>query len=77
MKNYILCTIEQHRIVRFLPVRGLTTNFLVDGIGVEDNRMTSVKSFLCVWSKYEFYVSNRENLMNWNNKFETIFRCSP
>jgi len=44
MKNYILCTIEQHRIVRFVFVRGLTTNFLVDGIGVEDNRMTSVKS---------------------------------
>jgi hypothetical protein len=44
MKNYILCTIEQHRIVCFLFVRGLIINFLVDEIGVEDNRMTSVKS---------------------------------
>jgi len=38
MKNYILCTIEQHRIVRFLFVRGLTTNILVDGIGVEGKK---------------------------------------
>jgi hypothetical protein len=59
IKNYILWTNEQHRIVRFLFVRGLTTNFLVDGIVVEDNRMTSVKSrsdicdyFLCFWAKY-------------------------
>jgi hypothetical protein len=35
---------EQHNIVPFLFVRGFTINFLVGGIGVEDNIMASVKS---------------------------------
>jgi hypothetical protein len=38
MKNYVLCTIEQHRIVSFLFVRGLTIDILVDGIGVEGKK---------------------------------------
>jgi hypothetical protein len=55
MKNCISCKDEQHRILYFVSVRGLTAILLVSGLGVDDqqNGFLEVPISCVAWVKAE------------------------
>jgi hypothetical protein len=75
MTSCATCTVELHNILRFLFVGGLTTNSRVGGLVIEGHTECPVHD-LC-WAQEASTNKNRENLMNWNNKFQIKFVAFP
>jgi hypothetical protein len=77
VNNCITCRTEHHHIFfQFLSVHGLTTIFLVSGLGVQDQQKSPVL-FYVVYSRgagpqTKFSYENQEDSVNWNDIFETL-----
>ena len=80
MKKCTLCKVKHHHISHFLLMQGLTTIFLVSGMGVKGQHngliLLHEASFCGVGLKMKYTDQNQENLLHCNNKSEIICCCS-
>ena len=82
MHNRTSCRIQRRPIfaLSFRIVRTSTTNLLVRGLGVEDQKnglrgssdLTPCVLFLWFWPKSKSNNQNQKHLIRWNNKFEIL-----